>query len=200
MTNTKKYHHGNLKAALFEAGLEILAESGLSGLSLRNCADRAGVSHTAPKNHFGNITGLLTALAACGYEMLFGFMQRDLSADAKRAERRNAALIGYVKFAADHPALFELMFSKRKINGDDPVLKAPIGACLTILQDISKGLVWDKSDLQDADQRAQTVLWSMVHGYAQLVASGTLKAETMNGLDVLDVLPQFHDSGPDQTQ
>ena len=54
--------------------------------------------------------------------------------------------------------------------------------------------------LEDADQRAQTVLWSMVHGYAQLVASGTLKAETMNGLDVLDVLPQFHDSGPDQTQ
>jgi hypothetical protein len=43
------------------------------------------------------------------------------------------------------------------------------------------------------------MLWSMVHGYAQLVASGTLKAETMNGLGVLDVLPQFHDSDPGQT-
>ena len=64
MTNTKKYHHGNLKAALFEAGLEILAESGLSGLSLRNCADRAGVSHTAPKNHFGKPVILFNYMAA----------------------------------------------------------------------------------------------------------------------------------------
>ena len=40
--------------------------------------------------------------------------------------------------------------------------------------------------------------WCMVHGYAQLIASGTLKVETMNGLGVLDAFPQFHDSNPDQ--
>ena len=70
MTQLARYHHGNLKSALVEAGLVILREKGLAGLSLRAIAERVGVSHTAPKNHFGNLAGLLTAIAGQGYEQL----------------------------------------------------------------------------------------------------------------------------------
>jgi AcrR family transcriptional regulator len=191
MSNTKTYHHGNLKETLITSGLDILAEQGLAGLSLRNCAERAGVSHTAPKNHFANLAGLLTAIAARGYQQLTAFMQRDLSQDASRVERRNAAFQGYVEFALAHPALYELMFSKHKTNGGDPELQAQVSACFVILRDASEGLDWDKSDKPDADLRAQMMLWSLVHGFAQLSVSGKFDKESMRKLGILDVMPDF---------
>jgi len=193
MKNEKTYHHGHLKEALIRSGLDILAESGLSGLSLRNCAERTGVSHTAPKNHFSNLTGLLTAIAAEGYIRLKAAMVQNLAPDSGRAARREAAFKGYVDFAMANPALFELMFSKRKINGDDPVLQAPVAACFEVLRDISSGLMWDRASEPDSALRAQMLLWSLVHGFAQLSTSGTFQKEAMRHIDILDVLPRFGD-------
>ncbi|MEM5473554.1 TetR/AcrR family transcriptional regulator [Hoeflea sp. AS60] len=191
MSTAKTYHHGNLKETLITSGLDILREQGLAGLSLRNCAERAGVSHTAPKNHFGNLAGLLTAIAARGYQQLTAHMQRDLSEDASRIERRNAAFQGYVEFALAHPALYELMFSKHKTNSGDPELLAQVTASFVILRDASEGLDWDKSDKPDADLRAQMMLWSLVHGFAQLSVSGKFDKDMMRKLDILDVMPDF---------
>src|SRR5271155_3547747 len=64
------YHHGDLRAALLKSAGEIIRDSGLEGLTLRACARKAGVSHGAPAHHFGNVTGLLTELAADGFERL----------------------------------------------------------------------------------------------------------------------------------
>ncbi|NRB03591.1 MAG: TetR family transcriptional regulator, partial [Rhodobacteraceae bacterium] len=61
------YHHGDLRAALIEAGLQELEATGTEAFSLRKVARRAGVSHAAPAHHFGDVTGLLTALAAEGF-------------------------------------------------------------------------------------------------------------------------------------
>jgi DNA-binding transcriptional regulator YbjK len=54
----KKPHHGNLRAALVSAGIELLEEGGLEALTLRKCAARAGVSHAAPAHHFEGLQGL----------------------------------------------------------------------------------------------------------------------------------------------
>ena len=58
------YHHGDLRTALLDAGDTVLAEHGLRGFTLRECARRAGVSHAAPKHHFSDVRGFLTAIAA----------------------------------------------------------------------------------------------------------------------------------------
>ena len=55
------YHHGDLRQAMITAAEAVLAEKGLAGFTLRECARRAGVSPAAPAHHFGNLTGLLTA-------------------------------------------------------------------------------------------------------------------------------------------
>ena len=191
MKQPKKYHHGNLKEALVEAGLEILEESGPAGLSLRTCAARTGVSHTAPKNHFGNMAGLLTAIAARGYEQLTERMTRGLSDDSTRQDLRRAAFRGYVGFALEHPHLFELMFSGSRTNSADPVLSGPVGACFAVLRDASLGLDWDKADEPDADLRAQIMSWSLVHGFAQLSLAGKLNKKSMKSLDILDIIPEF---------
>ena len=60
----RKYHHGDLRAALLAAAEAELAERGVEAFSLRQVAKRAGVSHAAPAHHFGDAQGLLTALAA----------------------------------------------------------------------------------------------------------------------------------------
>jgi len=77
----------------------------LAGLSLRHCARRVGVSHTAINYHFGNLAGLIDAIAACGYLQLASQMQCGPVEGASRRQRRVAVLTGYVDFAARHPAL-----------------------------------------------------------------------------------------------
>src|SRR5687768_417739 len=61
------YHHGDLHEALLRAAEAILEREGFAGLTLRAAAREAGVSHAAPTHHFGDMTGLLSELAALGF-------------------------------------------------------------------------------------------------------------------------------------
>src|SRR3954453_9265896 len=63
------YHHGALRDALLKAAERVLERDGLAGLTLRAGAREAGVSHAAPTHHFGDLTGLLSELAAIGFRM-----------------------------------------------------------------------------------------------------------------------------------
>ena len=61
---TKPYHHGDLRAALLVAAEAIVNRDGVAGLTLRGVARDVDASHAAPKNHFGDLTGLVSELAA----------------------------------------------------------------------------------------------------------------------------------------
>src|SRR5688500_4484129 len=99
----KEYHHGNLRQALLDAAVAEIADVGLSALRLRRIAARVGVTHPAASHHFGDKTGLLTALAAEGHRRF---------ADALRASRDAGGDlldlgVAYLRFASDHRPLFE---------------------------------------------------------------------------------------------
>ena len=191
-----RYHHGNLKDELIAVARRFIEETGHGGLSLRKCADAIGVSPTAPQNHFGNKSGLLTALAAEGYAELATSMRETLASDASRSERRKVALQGYVSFAKANPALYELMFSRNRIVDDDPVLLANIGDCFSILADISQELDLLTDTDHNAAAKAQMFVWSLVHGYAQLVTANRLKKSEMQGVDILSVFPEGKSPSP----
>src|SRR5215470_1133925 len=69
------YHHGSLREAMLRAAESILERDGIGGLTLRAAAREAGVSHAAPKNHFGDVMGLLSDLAAVGFAQFRAAME-----------------------------------------------------------------------------------------------------------------------------
>jgi len=183
----RPYHHGNLRQALVEEGVTLLEEAGLAGLSLRAIAARAGVSHAAPKNHFGHLRGLLTAIAAEGFRRHVAFMRAGLRPRQGREARLKAAIEGYVRFAQAHPHLFALMFSSAHCDFADAELGAAASASYDVLREIATGLDWDKAGLPQAQLRAEMMLWSFVHGYAQLAINHQFQADPATGRPLLPV-------------
>lgn len=186
-----RYHHGNLRQALLAAARRLLEAEGHSNLSLRRCADAVGVSATAPQNHFPNKAALLTALAAEGYAELETYMRKGIDGAADRDARRNAALLGYVAFAQDHPALYELIFARDRVSSNDPDLLRHVRACFAILEENSKGFGRFDGDAEKVAARQQMFLWSLVHGYSQLLTANRFKKESMLGESILDILPDL---------
>lgn len=173
-SNKKKYHHGDLKAALVEAGLAELEQKGLEALSLRSIAARVGVSHTAPKNHFDGLRGLLTAIATVGFERHAAEMRHGVEDHPPGKARLDAACNGYLRFALENPELFKLMFSTTLCDANDPVLKSASWTSYDVLRGIAHGLDWDKADAPGGPWRTEWMLWSMVHGYAMLLIEGQI--------------------------
>ena len=162
-----RYHHGDLPNALRGAAREVIAERGLGDFSLREVARRAGVSHTAPAHHFGDVEGLLTSLATEGFTTLSAAMEHAIAGITDPVERLAVMGETYVEFAATHPADCDVMFRIDVVDTTDADL-ANAGLCAhAILEDTVRELI-EAEDI-DADVNTVTSLcWSMVQGLVVL--------------------------------
>jgi len=181
------YHHGDLKEALISAALETIAGDGPGAVSLRQLARTTGVSHGAPAHHFGDRTGLFTAIATRGFERLHDYLARAVG-DSKAAPhaRLNASGKAYVLFAADNPAYFEVMFRPDLLHRDDPALKAAAARAGEILNsaiaDARPQVRESEAELRLAALRA----WTHAHGLATLWVNGNLNEEMApDGIEAL---------------
>ncbi|MFE0529426.1 TetR/AcrR family transcriptional regulator [Micromonospora parva] len=165
MTDTRSYHHGDLRRALLAAALEAIEEVGPVALSLRDLARRAGVSHAAPAHHFGDKAGLLTALATQGFDLL---TQALTEADGDLLE----AGVAYVDFAVTRRAYFEVMFRPELHRADDAELIAAQGRAGAALR---AGVATLPTGGTPADPgRDALAAWSIAHGFATLWLAGAL--------------------------
>jgi AcrR family transcriptional regulator len=179
----KPYHHGDLAPALLRAAAEILEQEGLPALTLRAIARRAGVSHMAPAHHFGDLSGLLSELAAHGYRMFSEKLVKAQDQPAGRSVSRAMAQ-AYVAFARDHPGLFQLMFRAERLDFSRPTLAAAArGASMALMRSAGCKAAAEgpaAPDLSGAGARdllARMVFdWSLVHGFAMLLIDGRLHA------------------------
>jgi AcrR family transcriptional regulator len=153
------YHHGDLKAVILAEAATLVAERGADGISLRELARAAGVSHAAPAHHFTDRRGLFTALAAEGWRMLATALT-----DA-RPDFVNAAT-AYVQFALEHPGHYAVMFDSSLVNPDDPELIAAQNAAGDELAR-GVGTLTDPRAKSDPDGAALAA-WSLVHGFSML--------------------------------
>lgn len=161
----RRYHHGDLRAALTQAAASLLDERGVHGVTLREAARRAGVSHGAPYRHFAGREALLGELAWDGFARLASA----LDAAAPRGGREVART--YIRFALAHPDRFRLMFALAAGAGRE-------AAWRDALQDTMHAFARAFSGLAEAQdtQRAAAAAWSLVHGLAQLMLDGHLGA------------------------
>src|ERR1700681_2130902 len=117
------YHHGALRDALLEAAERVLERDGLSGLTLRAVAREAGVSHAAPTHHFGDLTGLVSELAAIGFRQFNATMKTAGASGTTLLEKGMANAKAYVAYARAHPGMYALMFrSPERLDHSRPSL------------------------------------------------------------------------------
>jgi AcrR family transcriptional regulator len=165
----RPYHHGALRNALLKVGEELVEEKGIEGFTLRECARRAGVSHAAPAHHFGDGKGLVTELAALGFEELDALMTRYRGKEPSDPYSQFVATgLAYVDYALRHRARFQLMFRSDRLDFGNPRLA---GAGSRAYRRLSEALAALAPDLRppalSLDERA-ALAWSMVHGFAAL--------------------------------
>ncbi|MFJ6507277.1 TetR/AcrR family transcriptional regulator [Streptomyces sp. NPDC091879] len=162
--SARPYHHGDLRRAILGAALDVIGAEGPTALSLRDLARRAGVSHAAPAHHFKDRTGLLTAIAAEGYALL--------AAALDTADDLRDAGVRYVRFAREHPAHFQVMFSPELLRGNDLELTAArtlagerLRAAVSAVPAEGRG---------ENARLAGVAAWSLAHGFATLLLSHNL--------------------------
>ncbi|HEY4188115.1 MAG TPA: TetR/AcrR family transcriptional regulator [Polyangia bacterium] len=179
------YQHGDLRRALVQAGLKLLADGGVDGLSLRGAAELAGVSHAAPYRHFRDKDALVAAVAEEGFRLLTRHMRDEIAArgGSDVLGRLRAAALGYVSFAVAHPATFRTIFGGAVCAEGEQApasLRAAGEEAYRVLRElIAEGIEREKLRAGDPDQLALAA-WSMVHGLGMLIIEGQLPEARAN--------------------
>jgi AcrR family transcriptional regulator len=162
-----------VRDALLAAARTELAEHGRAAISLRAVARRAGLSHAAPKYHFGDRSGLLTAIATEGFHAL----ARQLSEVHESDAQQQLAVLGcaYIDFGLSHPALFELMFAPSELHATDPeLIAAQEQAIGTLTTTVSR--LGGTAATRSGTPELALISWALVHGLAVLARDGALQA------------------------
>ena len=172
----KNYHHGDLRAALVQAGLALLEERKGDDIGLREVARAVGVSATAVYRHFPDKAALLRALSAEGLARLAGAQRQAFDAAGGGKAGFIATGRAYVRFALANPALFRLVFSSPSeqdhlADGSETVPEA-----FRMLRENAATIVPPGAS-PEAVHRAAIEAWASVHGLAVLILDGQIKAD-----------------------
>lgn len=170
------YHHGNLRQALIARALEDATAEPAGDLSLRGLAGKVGVSPTAVYRHFSSLDQLMAAVAAEGFRVFRSAME-EAAAPLEDPHRRLRAMGGaYLRFAAERPGLYSLIFGQNHFHGDrDEELSVAATAAFDQLVTAVRDALPDNRK-QEAREIA-VILWALVHGLADLSAKRLLRAD-----------------------
>jgi AcrR family transcriptional regulator len=171
-TPSNHYHHGDLRRALLQSAEHLLESEGLDKVSLRAIARIAGVSHAAPYHHFDDVDDLLASVATSGFSRLRHAMSNKAEAvEGPPLTRLQEAGIAYIRFAAENPEVYRLMFSSRlRASENHPELAKAAGEAYATLG----ALLGRSSPNASAAFGAAQAAWSTVHGLAMLIIDSRL--------------------------
>ena len=120
----KRYHHGDLRAALIETAAELIAERGIRGFSLAETSRRLGVAVSAPYAHFTDRDDLLAAVTVRAYELFHSAMVPATGEFSEPADRLAAMARAYVRFAAGNRPMFEVLYESGLDKNRHPEIEA----------------------------------------------------------------------------
>lgn len=188
----KNYHHGDLKNALIQAGIKILAEDGVSGLSLRKVARKAGVSHSAPYAHFADKQTLIAAIASDGHKRIY---ERFTAIRAHYADDPLRQLISgawtYVEFGLESPDHYKITFSgaiqDEHIHQEFVEYSQRNMQVLRLIVEQCRAA--DVINSTGIDPELQAVsLWAMLHGLVLLIIQGQMPGNLLKTTQPKDMV------------
>jgi AcrR family transcriptional regulator len=167
-TKDGRYHHGDLRAALIDAAIELIGERGVRGFSMAEASRRLGVTTAAPYRHFADRDELLAEVGVRALR-IFAAMVTAEAAGAQTPEQRLVAMArAYVRFAAEQRSLFDALFISGLDKSRFPELTRawePVDEMLLVVDEICEGDA-------DAARALADAVEATAHGHAALLRDG----------------------------
>lgn len=189
---SETYHHGDLKNALIQAGLEILSKEGVEALSLRKVSRKVGVSHAAPYAHFQDKQALIAAIATEGYKKLYQQVSAAQHDQADPLQRLIATTWAYIQFALNEPDHFKITFSGVvEKEQDHPEYveqsKKNFALVVEVVEYGQRGGILPPDD----PQLLAVSIWSSLHGLIHLLLGNQLPTALLSRYSVREMM-LFH--------
>jgi AcrR family transcriptional regulator len=186
----KTYHHGDLKNALIQAGVEILAKDGVSGLSLRKVALKAGVSHSAPYAHFADKQALIAAISTEGFRQLYERVSRVTEKyKSQPAKQLIEVAWTYVQFAMDDPDRFKVMFSAvLEKEKEYPEFVAESQRNFQLVKMIVEANQASGQLRGGPSEMVALSAWGIVHGFVMLLLEGQIPHTVLEQISLRKLL------------
>ena len=168
----RAYHHGNLKAALIEAVLELIANKGPTGFTLSEAAKQAGVTPAAVYRHFEGREDLIAEAARLGFEIFADLMEHAYNNGAPTALAAfEATGRAYLAFARKFPGHYIAMFESGISLNRTPELAAASARANSVLEKAAGNL---SQHIPEAKRPPAAMfsahIWAMSHGVVELFA------------------------------
>jgi len=169
----RAYHHGDLRRALLDAALQVIETSSPKALTMREIAQRAGVTQAAPYHHFADKNAILAAVAEEGFSAL-GRALEEARANAGPApvDRLRALGVAYIRFGTTHRSHYRVMFGERLEGTWPESLKTTANAAFAPVVEELLSIQATGSLVPGNLLRLAVINWAMVHGVVMLWIDG----------------------------
>lgn len=175
------YHHGNLREALIDAALNLIAQKGPAGFTFADAARSAGVSSAAPYRHFRDRDALIADVARRGYE-LFETRLAEAWDDGKPEPFKAFENVGraYLAFARNEPAYYSAMFEAGVSPDSEPELRQAADRAFAVLRRASEALCARAPEGRRPPALMMSLhVWALSHGIASLFGRGDAGRRTL---------------------
>jgi AcrR family transcriptional regulator len=194
MVDAATYHHGDLRHALVDAGLQQARAGGPAAIGLRELTRAVGVSPNAAYRHFADRDALVRAVAHEAQQALAATIAAHISrvdatlpADERSIQTLRAVGLGYIAFARAEPGWFATAFGTHdQVATDDIVtLDDAVVAPFQLLLDTLDAMVASGALAADRRPHAEWACWASVHGFAGIASAGPLRLQPPEVVDAL---------------
>lgn len=190
----RTYHHGDLRRALIDEGLQLARKGGPAAVTLREVTRAVGVSPNAAYRHFADLDDLVRAVASeAQLALAHAIIERVEATPAglppaeASIEKLRRVGLAYIDFARAEPGLFEIAFSTQDPEASEAIvtLGDAVVAPFQLLLDTLDEMV--ATGALDAARRpfAEWACWSAVHGFADIAAHGPVRWQPGPVIDAL---------------
>ncbi len=189
MPRKKSYHHGDLKNALIKAGADILTKEGVSALTLRKVAQKAGVSHAAPYAHFADKQALIAAISTEGYKQLYEkIAQAAAQYQSDPLRRFVEASWAYAQFALDEPDQFKVTLSGMiEKEQDYPAFVETARQTFNLVVDVVAQCQRAGILRKGPSDLVAVSVWAVIHGFVTLLMENQISHTVLDRYSVREM-------------